>query len=265
MRHLSTLHERYIEVFLPDDLPGEAYENALYELKKFIAEQYPESCYIKHSNWNCNIILSQNGAPSLESKLTFIHDIWSAEASKNEWREWRVRVEKQRLVINYCKNRIDDPGSFAEFLIFSEPIITFFQHKLGIKSYPNIKLNYLFKYDFNTIANKDLCTEKLIEVKDIFKPFAATRNDAPDDFEVFVPPYHWEQTWRLEQDFFLRSTLNTSKQNETFALFMTLTAWQENEIASPLSLLSELFKKLEVIYHAMLTEKAKNHLKDDWK
>ncbi|MGI6353820.1 MAG: hypothetical protein ACOX6W_01780 [Lentisphaeria bacterium] len=265
MRQFSTLQERYIEAFLPDDLSVEVYDNALGELKKFLEERYPESHYTSHQNWNCNIVISPSGAPKLESKLSFAHDIWSKKKNKNEQRDWRVRIEKKRLIINYCKNKIEDSGSFPEFLNFCEPIINFYLNKLAIPAFPNIKLSYQFKYDFNTVANKIFCDEKWIEIKDIFTIFASTYQNAPNDFMSFIPPYQHEQTLRLKDDFLLHSNLTASERNEKLAIFMTLSAWQSKEAPSPCSLLSVLFDKLKIIYCLMLTKKVRDYLKDDWK
>lgn len=209
--------------------------------------------------------VAKDGPPSLNSKLTFMHDIWSAKENKNEPREWRIRVEKNRLIINYCKNLIGDSGSFLEFQDFYEPILVSFQKDLGIQAYQNIILNYHFKYNCNTLDNKEYATKNWIEVKNILKPFASTHHDVPGDFKSFIPPYHWEQTWCLESNYFLRSCLKTLKDTDKISIVMTLAAWRNDKKTAPCSLLNGLFDKLEIIYRAMLTDKALTLLKDDWK
>jgi len=265
MRRFSTLNERYIEALLPEDLPGEAYEYALGELKRSLKERYPESFYNKLSSWDCNLAVVKDGAPSLNSKLTFMHDIWSAKENKNKPREWRIRVEKKRLIVNYCKNLIDDSGSFLEFQDFYGPILVSFQKDLGIQAYQNIVLNHQFKYNCDTLGNKEYATENWVEVKKILKPFASVHLDVPGDFKSFIPPYRWEQTWRLEKDYFLRSCLKTSKENDKISISMMLAAWRNTKEIAPYALLNGLFDKLEIIYRAMLTDEALTLLKDDWK
>lgn len=205
-RQQSTLYERICIATLPDSVGDEDFERLPKEGRGYLGSLWPGLVEENLPLWTVRVNQPKtNQRPEIqEAVFTQSYDFWSSAASNGEdAREWRVRIERERIILNYRKHSKDDPGSIAEFLAFVIPVLSFLRRTLGIQKWKALTLSYYFLYDEESLhateffrSAKKNVSGRFYEVKKFLVPFA--NFPEMDGFKMFITPYRWQQRWLQE-------------------------------------------------------------------
>jgi len=279
MRNQSTLFERICIAMLPDGISDDCYAMFICKVRSYLNNNFAGCDEVVNRNWNLNV--SQDNpqfAPKIDGfELHESYSFWSSkyeENKSNEDIEWRILIERSRIVFNYRKHKLSDPGSFVSFLTFFQPILAKFKDFLGIKQWKSMSLSYFFIYDTKTLQDTGLVKDKPItngigglyyDVRNLLVPF----NTMPEfkGFEAFIPAYKWRQGWQqtVDNQRYLSSlVIEAGKVDDTLRITMSLDVAVEGSSNTP-----EIFEKMyEIIrdnYDMIICEDVKKIIGDDCK
>lgn len=233
MRQESTLNERYVIADLSDSIDDRAYQRLLENMRAYLNEFYRGIFEKRGTQWDFQIQpeSESNNIPTIKNlcqKETF--SFWQNDpAKKGNDPDWRVYIDRAKIVVNYRKHLVTDPGSFEDFYSFVEEILKKAGCFLGISQWETLRLVYSFRFARDTLSEVfDGLAENWIEVKRLLQPFATM--PTPSGFVEFIPNYQWNQSWRRNQDsksYYTHAELSATpppaKQNLNIRLLLEVT------------------------------------------
>ena len=189
----STLIERYFVVQFPKvddrdrcDLSGKIADG--------LRQAYP-ACFVNNApRWAFTVAAGESGAPQLDDlQMGEVTDLWEVdEQEEHRPALWRVRIEDDKVVVNYRKQVRTDPGSFEELQALMDQVLPLCRASLSCREW-EVTLHYLFHFDCSTVPVPGLVKPGRIEVRELLQPFAALPE--PEGFKFFLPDYRWTQKW----------------------------------------------------------------------
>jgi hypothetical protein len=190
---LSTLIERYFVVQFPPMDDGDRFALAV-KVEDGLRQAYPSCCVKNDTVWSFKIVPDEAGVPKLDGmKMGEATNLWEMDDQAVQRSAlWRVRIEAGRIVVNYRKNRREDPGSFEELQALLDQTLPLCKAGLHCQKW-DVALHYLFHFDGDTVSASGLVKPDRIEVRELLQPFAAL--PALDGFKIFIPDYRWTQRW----------------------------------------------------------------------
>lgn len=120
MRADSTLIERYIEAFFakqPEERHAVAEESYANALREVAPGHFKEESH----HWFINLQEKDNGPEVTSKRLETASNYWESTPCNGGDPVWRVRLERERFVLNFRKHLVADPGTKEEFFAFALP------------------------------------------------------------------------------------------------------------------------------------------------
>jgi len=189
--------------------------------------------------------------------------------------EWVFRIFPDRVVFNFLKNQLKDPGSFNEAKDIFSPLWEEFKKDFDFKEESQVEVSYVLHLDKYSLSDQSLYGPDWLEVKDISVLFGCI-GELPYSNCRYIPPFRSIQNWDAEHPDFqkvqLRCLTQSLQQPEpklpnisTLSIEFQLCVYTRLDSDAFIGKASVLFEILTELYDKILTEKAKNAIEGDWR
>ena len=274
MRKHSTLVERAM-FFSIKPLDSAKLEKGVESFREYLSgEQNVSFDFDAKHLWNYSLTEDKDDeGPIITNRRTFPEYTFTVKNSQNAFL-WRLLVNNSKIVFNFGKNSLDDPGSWKEFLKTALEYIHVLQKKLEVPSLEELTITYLFAYNNLSLDDPELIKPEWLEVRKLLQPFETMR--LPASFKAFAPIYTWDQQWICSRpdklDYTVISSIETSQTKNDASKNMPLTVFLYLGVIVPNKCLKEddvryddIHALLKESYELMLTDYSRKKLAGDFK
>ena len=268
MREYSTLTERIIRLTMPK-VDSARLEKAVVDFKAFLQRISPDYYTQVNHLWSYSLKAADDGGPEIDKRIVKLeYEFWEKKPENNKNESiWRIKLSDEDVVFNYRKNKINDSGSWEDFIATAQTYIMTLQSFLKIE-WKGLCVTYFFVYGEDTVEDRLIARNDWIEVRKILQPFASMPFDK--SFRAFIPKYEWDQSWYCNTSdsdkYVLNCRLETnSTKGHPLKIYMYLSATVPTDILKKGLPWSNIHVLLRDNYSSLLFGETKDLFAGDFK